>query len=446
LSHCFHLPFALPPCRDSYTVGYTVDRDTGEVIPDPNGDEYDTFATRMSTIWANVAESRSRFERAPDTGILGKRFSRGINIIWNYVFKGFFGSLIIGTCFPILCILNIFLSIFLSLTSALWVPLLVFGAYFFELFVYDFVRPGSDYGYFSWYYQWKVFPVIFSFLWKTGIFGVGSLMLSLGRVVLCLFAAFALFILSCLAWFFRTLYDGIFLNVILKPLGRVPATDSFLAVCLSGPGNSYDQFEKIIPEHALLLLQLTLEDEELGLINAYHSKKIQEPFAVALSMPAFLPSLPLMELTDDSPFFFFPSLSPSLPLSLLAIGTYSSMFSFFVGSSYSYPAIISDSCGRHSTKLAQIMQERRRVNSTFQIQKKYSIKMTSEDLDQCYEMALVMVEKFVTERIFGAYKTREEYFRDAGYEIVSFSSSSSFFSFLPFLFLSEYNTKSLTLF
>jgi len=400
----------------------------------------------MSTIWANVAESRSRFERAPDTGILGKRFSRGINIIWNYVFKGFFGSLIIGTCFPILCILNIFLSIFLSLTSALWVPLLVFGAYFFELFVYDFVRPGSDYGYFSWYYQWKVFPVIFSFLWKTGIFGVGSLMLSLGRVVLCLFAAFALFILSCLAWFFRTLYDGIFLNVILKPLGRVPATDSFLAVCLSGPGNSYDQFEKIIPEHALLLLQLTLEDEELGLINAYHSKKIQEPFAVALSMPAFLPSLPLMELTDDSPFFFF-SLALSLSPSLFVGNRHVLEHVFFLRGE-----LILVSCdyfgfmwaAQHEAGSNHAGEEKgkQHVSDPEKVQHQDDQRGPGPVLRNgpCHGGKVRH-----RENLWGLQDPRGV-FQGCGVRDCFLFFFFFFFSFLPFLFLSEYNTKSLTLF
>ena len=357
-----------------YHVGYDVNPTTGEIYQTEHK-EISTFASRLANLWFHISSSRDDFESAPDTGILGKRFSRLINYFWNYLIKGLIGSILIITVFPLLCILNIFLSIILSLTSPAWVVVFAFLSYLFDLIVYDFHRPDSDWSYFSWRYQWKIFPALFSLFYKTVVLGCGSLVASLVKVVGCILFSFLYFIYGCVAWVSRSFWDAFFLNLVLRPLGRIPATDSFLAKLVSGPGSAQSYFQRVSPNHVMLLLQLALEEQELQLIHNYHLAKINEPEQAALEV-------------------------------------YASMFSFFSNSAYSIPAVIPRSSVQQRNRLDSIMRERRNRATQFQIGDRYRIRLTEADLNECYTLGVVLTEKFVTERIIGTYKPKEEYFKE----------------------------------
>lgn len=71
-----------------------------------------------------MVNSRNSFENSADTGFFGKNCARICNLIEVY----FFRFLIVGICvvliiLPILIILNTAISIFLALTSWLWIPI-----------------------------------------------------------------------------------------------------------------------------------------------------------------------------------------------------------------------------------------------------------------------------------------------------------------------------------
>lgn len=49
-----------------------------------------TLMSRLISLWRHISKSRTHFETEPDTGFIGKGFTRHINRFWNYVIKGKF--------------------------------------------------------------------------------------------------------------------------------------------------------------------------------------------------------------------------------------------------------------------------------------------------------------------------------------------------------------------
>lgn len=47
-----------------------------------------TLTSRLISLWRHISKSRTHFETKPDTGFIGKGFTRHINRVWNYVVKG----------------------------------------------------------------------------------------------------------------------------------------------------------------------------------------------------------------------------------------------------------------------------------------------------------------------------------------------------------------------
>merc|ERR1719370_1799194 len=76
-----------------------------------------TLFSRLSDLWHHISKYRRQFESGPDTGVLGKSCSRPINVFWNYVVKGFFGSLILLIFFPLLCLITSLTSLILGLMA-----------------------------------------------------------------------------------------------------------------------------------------------------------------------------------------------------------------------------------------------------------------------------------------------------------------------------------------
>jgi len=196
-------------------------------------------------------------------------------------------------------------------------------------------------------------------------------------VLLCSLFSFLLVIYACLAYVMRKSWDGIFLNCILKPLGRVPATENFLAVCLSGPGISYDYFEKLTPAEALVLLQAKLEEEELNKFHEYHNKRIQEPLINAKNL-------------------------------------YESLLKDFSSGSYLIPRIIPNSTNQIIANLQDQVKERRKIFESFKANRRQQIRMHGADLNECLELASVLLSDFYERRIFSRYLSKEEFFRQQG--------------------------------
>ena len=84
--------------KSSYPFGYKLGADW-KLYPE---NRITTFVGRLNSLYANVARSRRSFEAKPDTGILGKSVTRMLNVVWNYVFKGFVGTLALIATMPII--------------------------------------------------------------------------------------------------------------------------------------------------------------------------------------------------------------------------------------------------------------------------------------------------------------------------------------------------------
>lgn len=86
-----------------------------------------------------LKKSRKAFEDLPDRGLLGKNFSRYINYIECYLFRfllsGILGTLII---YPILIVVLSTLSIVLVLTVWMWIPIVMFICYLFNILIFEF--------------------------------------------------------------------------------------------------------------------------------------------------------------------------------------------------------------------------------------------------------------------------------------------------------------------
>lgn len=112
----------------------------GQLEVDPNSKTL-TYFSRLRSIWQHVGKSIDKFESIPDKGLLvvdydnfllkhyklfdlkgliSKNVQRIFNRVWNYVIKGFFGSVLLTLVFPPMCLISSIGSLFLFVTSPIW--------------------------------------------------------------------------------------------------------------------------------------------------------------------------------------------------------------------------------------------------------------------------------------------------------------------------------------
>ena len=113
----------------------------GQLEVDPNSKTL-TYFSRLRSIWQHVGKSIEKFESIPDKGLsivdwydnflwkyfklfdlkglISKNVQRIFNRVWNYVIKGFFGSLLLTLVFPPMCLISSIGSLILFVTSPIW--------------------------------------------------------------------------------------------------------------------------------------------------------------------------------------------------------------------------------------------------------------------------------------------------------------------------------------
>lgn len=69
--------------------------------------------------------------------------TRHLNRIWNYVFKGLFGTILILFLFPILCISVSFISICFAIAAPLWIPIITSLLHLYMMVIYDLDSPND---------------------------------------------------------------------------------------------------------------------------------------------------------------------------------------------------------------------------------------------------------------------------------------------------------------
>lgn len=122
-----------------------------------------TLCSRLISLWRHISKSRTHFETKPDTGFIGKGFTRHLNRIWNYFIKGLFGTLALVVVFPVICVAVILTSLFVSVTAVAWMPLLTLTVQVTNALVYDLDSPELR--------RNRFFVVFEALLWNVGVQG-----------------------------------------------------------------------------------------------------------------------------------------------------------------------------------------------------------------------------------------------------------------------------------
>ncbi|CAD8182894.1 unnamed protein product [Paramecium pentaurelia] len=224
----------------------------------------------MANVCKGMSRSRRDFENSPDTGFFGKNCARICNYVEVYFFRflivGIIGVLII---IPILIIANFVISLVLALTAWAWIPIVLILSYVFQLLIYDFDCSDRE--------QWSIFstPAWFPIFINTFDFIVRGILNLIMNLLVCFFilplGSIFMIIFGHLRYIIRSLYDCLMI-LFVKCLGRVPATENWLAWKVSGPGISRKYYFTIKNEEALILVAGKLEK----CILQEYQKKIEE--------------------------------------------------------------------------------------------------------------------------------------------------------------------------
>ncbi len=253
-----------------FTGESKMDSQTGNIVPDESSLTH-TLRSRLRGIWRNVEESRHQFESSPDTGFLGKKYTRWINKFWNYGIKGPLSSVAVTIGQPFVTTVNTAVTGVAVVTSPVWAPLTGLFKMGFSIAIYDTSFPGND------SQGHSVFPLV-SYCVKD-IVGEGVCQAGAAVALAGAFhpvAAVATGLYSEARKWTRSGYDWTMRQVLLNK-GRVPASDSFIAWRIAGPGLSSNYFYQVRPEIAVMAIQAFLESKELNLLVTQSHEEIQKP-------------------------------------------------------------------------------------------------------------------------------------------------------------------------
>uniref|UniRef100_A0A2C9LAC5 Uncharacterized protein n=1 Tax=Biomphalaria glabrata TaxID=6526 RepID=A0A2C9LAC5_BIOGL len=215
-----------------------------------------TLLSRLRALWSNVKVSRDNFEAAPDRSFLGKSMTRHFNRLWNYVLKGAFGSVIIVSIFPIICITVSALSLTASFLAPVWVPCGILLGHAFCFLIWDIDNPRSE--------KNKISILMEALVWNFLLQGcLQPISAVLVGAVVCPAASFLIFLVGIVRFCLRNFWDTAMFHVIIKTRGRVPGSDGFVARRIAGPGLASNYFFQIRPEQALAAVEAKIEYDEL---------------------------------------------------------------------------------------------------------------------------------------------------------------------------------------
>jgi hypothetical protein len=196
-----------------------------------------------------MSESRNNFLRNRHTNFFGSNFGNIINIIENYILKGFFCGLFIAIFYPVGIVLFSVIVTLLAVIGLIFSFLWIIIYFLFNLLVFDADHPKG---------HCAIFPLIILVIWRVVIcIGFSTLAFLVLCVVQLLTAIFMLFF-GFLRYFIRTLYDVLTLGFI-KCFAKVPKTDSSVAWKIKGPGINRTQFSRVSIDDALTLLRSEME-------------------------------------------------------------------------------------------------------------------------------------------------------------------------------------------
>ncbi|CAF1139101.1 unnamed protein product [Rotaria sordida] len=271
---CLVIPFASPVSfrallsPKSFTPDYKLNRDDLKLHEDPSS-KTETFISRLVALWNHVRHSRQKFEQTPDRGFLGKNMQRIFNRFWNYVVKGFIGSIAICIVYPASCVLLSTGSFILGVLSPIWMPILTLLFHILQILIYD-ANSAGEYGR-------KFFCLINILITDFLLCGIIQPILVLIALIASPIASLLILIYALLHRCTRGLYDQIVFQLIVKRLARIPAHDGFLARRIAGPGLAAQYFYQVSSPEVLAALESLIEQNELKIYQSYIEQILMKP-------------------------------------------------------------------------------------------------------------------------------------------------------------------------
>ncbi|XP_018330268.1 uncharacterized protein LOC108740446 isoform X2 [Agrilus planipennis] len=256
-------------CIEPFMADLELSQINGTLFPRKSSTT-ETLTSRLIMLWRHISKSRTYFETKPDTGFIGKEFTRHLNRIWNYFFKGLFGTILLVVIFPIVCVVVIVSSIFIALTAVLWMPVLTLAIQVTNAIIYDLDSPEPK--------RNRFFVILEALVWNIGVQGiVQPLFALLVAFIVCPLISLFILTVGIIRYGVRLLWDTAIFHLIIKKRGRVPASDSFAVKRVAGPGLASDYYFQIRPEQALAAFEAKIEWDELAAYQNVMEATIQQP-------------------------------------------------------------------------------------------------------------------------------------------------------------------------
>ncbi|KAL5274491.1 hypothetical protein ACFFRR_000922 [Megaselia abdita] len=229
-----------------------------------------TLASRLIELWRHISKARTHFETEPDTGFIGKGFTRNMDRVWNYFFKGFLGTVLLLIGFPLICLITTVLSIFLAVTSPVWVPVFTTALHLYMILIYDLDSPDPS--------KNRYCILLEALIWNIFIQGMVQPVVAVFiAAIICPLTSIVVLIIGAIRYSLRLLWDSASFHMFIKKCGRVPASNSFAVRRIAGPGLALDYYFIIRPEQALAAFEAKMELDELQAYKQSVEKTIVQP-------------------------------------------------------------------------------------------------------------------------------------------------------------------------
>lgn len=229
-----------------------------------------TLCSRLLVLWRHISKSRTHFETKPDTGFIGKGFTRHVNRFWNYVVKGLMGTLAIGILFPALCLGLSLSSIAIACTAILWMPCVTLLLHVLMMVVYDVDSPDPTRN------RW--FMILEATVWNILTQGLLQPLAALVvAIFVCPLIACAILSVGVCRYGLRLVWDSVVFHFLIKKRGRIPACDSLVVKRIAGPGLASNYYYQIRPEQALAAFEAKMELDELAAYQHQVEQTVLQP-------------------------------------------------------------------------------------------------------------------------------------------------------------------------
>ena len=236
---------------------YDINPSTGEKI---EKGETTTFPGSLRNLWIMVRESRDKFERAPDTGILGKGCMRIFHLFYNYVMCLFFLGILLIAFYPLIIFLTIGVSILLIILSPILIIFWIILDYLFTLLIYNRFDE-----------ELNITPILFVIFIEFAFGFFMQLILVFFLLIFQPIISFFIFIFAHLYYIARIILNCLFISIIAC-FGRVPQSDSCVAWQVSGPGIFVERYYDLSNKDIIYLVIGYLEK----IVIENYRKKIEK--------------------------------------------------------------------------------------------------------------------------------------------------------------------------